>query len=120
MMHLLERLRSRINAVLDGHQLDLDYFQYVINQEVFILSSASTIFHVPNDILETLMDLQQKIHAALSQEVAPILSRECGGGRGRPKFVISEEMLCRLIEMSLPVSCIANILGVSQSTIFRR
>ncbi|XP_047667772.1 uncharacterized protein zgc:174680 isoform X2 [Tachysurus fulvidraco] len=99
MTHLLERLRSRINAFLGGHQLDLDYFQYVINQEVFILSSASTIFDVPNDILETLMDLQQKIHAALSQEVAPIFTRECGGGRGRPKFIVSEEMLSRLIEM---------------------
>uniref|UniRef100_A0A672M9U9 Resolvase HTH domain-containing protein n=1 Tax=Sinocyclocheilus grahami TaxID=75366 RepID=A0A672M9U9_SINGR len=98
----------------------LDYFQHVINQEWFILSSASTIFDVPNYILETLMNLQQKIHAALSQELAPVLTRECGGGRGRPKFIVSEEMLSRLIEMSLPVSCIANILGVSQSTIFRR
>ncbi|KAL0156225.1 hypothetical protein M9458_047471, partial [Cirrhinus mrigala] len=80
----------------------------------------STIFDVPSDILETLMDLQQKISAALSQEVTPVLTRECGGGRGRPKFTVSEEMLSRFIEMCLPVSCIANILGVSQSTIFRR
>ncbi|CAM4597887.1 unnamed protein product [Leuciscus chuanchicus] len=77
-----------------------------------ILVSASTIFDVPNYILETLMDLQQKIHAALSQEVAPVLMRECGGGRGRPKFIVSEEILSRLIEMSIPVSCIANILGI--------
>ncbi|KAI2644132.1 Armadillo repeat-containing protein 6 [Labeo rohita] len=119
MTHLLEHLRSRISVVVDGHQLDLDYF-HVVNQEMFILSSASTIFDVPNDILETLMDLQQKISAALSQEVTLVLTRECGGGRGRPKFIVSEEMLSRLIEMSLPVSCIANILGVSQSTIFRR
>ncbi|KAF5892642.1 uncharacterized protein DAT39_017649, partial [Clarias magur] len=118
--HLLERLRSQISAVLNGHHLDLDYFQVVINQEVFILSSASTIFDVPNYILETLMELQQKIHAALSQESAPVLMRECGEGRGRPKFIISEEMLSWLIEMSLPVSCVANILGVSQSTIIHR
>ncbi|XP_016407600.1 uncharacterized protein LOC107739874 isoform X2 [Sinocyclocheilus rhinocerous] len=62
----------------------------------------------------------KKNHAALSQEVGPVLKRECGGGRGQPKFFVSEEMLSRLIEMSLPVSCIANILGVSHSTIFRR
>lgn len=60
MTHLLERFRSRISTVLDGHQLDLEYFHYVINQEVFILSSASTIFDVSNDILETLIDLQKK------------------------------------------------------------
>ncbi|KAI7802455.1 uncharacterized protein LOC130563201 [Triplophysa rosa] len=120
MTHLLERLRSRISAVLDGHQLDLDYFQYVVNLEVFIFSSASTICDVPIYILDTLMDLQRKIHSALSQEMVPVLTRECSGGRGRPKFIVSEEMLSRLIEMSLPASCIANILGVSQSTLFRR
>ncbi len=60
---LTKHLRSTISLVLDGHQLDLDYFQYIINQEVFILTSLSTIFEVPNDILETLLTLQRKVHA---------------------------------------------------------
>ncbi|KAL6455861.1 hypothetical protein MHYP_G00357120 [Metynnis hypsauchen] len=42
------------------------------------------------------------------------------GGQGRPKFLFSEELLSQLINVPLPVSCIANLLGVSQSTIFRR
>uniref|UniRef100_A0A9J7XQG4 Integrase core domain-containing protein n=1 Tax=Cyprinus carpio carpio TaxID=630221 RepID=A0A9J7XQG4_CYPCA len=57
------------------------------------------------------------IHAALSQESPCVFIRE--GGRGRPKFCFSEELLSQLIDMPLPVSCIANLLGVSQSTIFR-
>ncbi len=51
--------------VSDEHQLDLDYFQYIINQEVFILTSLSTIFEVPNDILDTLLNLQRKVHAGM-------------------------------------------------------
>lgn len=117
---ILECLRSTVSTVVNGHQLDLDYFHYILNQEVFILTSASTIFEVPHDILETLMTLQRKVHAALEQEASPILITESAGGRGQPKYIVSEELLSRLIDMSLPISCIANILGVSQSTIFRR
>ncbi|KAL7853510.1 hypothetical protein AOLI_G00203540 [Acnodon oligacanthus] len=47
------------------------------------------------------------------------LLRKGGRGRGRPKFLFSEELLTRLIDMSLPVSCIANLIGISQLTIFR-
>ncbi|KAG9273584.1 hypothetical protein AMEX_G12755, partial [Astyanax mexicanus] len=39
---------------------------------------------------------------------------------GQPRLTFSEELLTRLIEIPLPVSCIANLLGFSQSTIFRR
>ncbi len=51
---LTKHLRSTISLVLDGHQVDLDYFQYIINQEVFILTSLSTIFEVPNYIWKLL------------------------------------------------------------------
>lgn len=90
MTQLLERLRSTISTVVDGHQLDLDYFHYILNQEVFILTSASTIFEVPHDILESLLTLQRKIHTALEQEASPILITESAGGRGRPKYIVSE------------------------------
>lgn len=34
--HFLEHLRSTVSEVIYGHLLDLDYFQYIISQEVFI------------------------------------------------------------------------------------
>ncbi|XP_052461747.1 uncharacterized protein LOC128019679 isoform X1 [Carassius gibelio] len=115
---LLQRLESRITDTLSQPYFNLDYFQYVVNQEAFILTSASSILNIPAEIVECLLSLQRMIHAALSQESPCVFIRE--GGRGRPKFCFSEELLSRLIDMPLPVSCIANLLGVSQSTIFRR
>ncbi|XP_028433439.1 uncharacterized protein LOC114555103 [Perca flavescens] len=115
---LLQRLESRITDTLSQPYFNLDYFQYVVNQEAFILTSASTILNIPAEIVECLLSLQRMIHAALSQESPCVFIRE--GGRGRPKFCFSEELLSRLIDMPLPVPCIANLLGVSQSTIFRR
>ncbi|XP_052424494.1 uncharacterized protein LOC127967816 isoform X2 [Carassius gibelio] len=115
---LLQRLESRITDTLSQPYFNLDYFQYVVNQEAFILTSASSILNIPAEIVECLLSLQRMIHAALSQESPCVFIRE--GGHGRPKFCFSEELLSRLIDMPLPVSCIANLLGVSQSTIFRR
>ncbi|XP_076864079.1 uncharacterized protein LOC143516417 [Brachyhypopomus gauderio] len=66
------------------------------------------------------LDYFLKINGALSQEAPQLFIKDASNGRGRPKLIFSEELLTRLIDMPLPVSCIANLLGVSQSTIFRR
>uniref|UniRef100_A0A1A7XG32 Integrase core domain-containing protein n=1 Tax=Iconisemion striatum TaxID=60296 RepID=A0A1A7XG32_9TELE len=115
---LLERLKSRITDVLGQPHLNLDYFQYVVNQEAFILTAASGTLNIPAEIVECLLSLQNKIQAAVPKQSPCIFVR--AGGQGRPKFIISEELLSRLIDFPLPVSCIANLLGVSQSTVFRR
>lgn len=115
---LLERLKSRITDVLNQPHLNLDYLQYIVNQEAFILTAASSTLNIPVEIVLCLLSLQSKIHSAVSQESPCAFIRD--GGRGRPKFIFSEELLSRLINIPLPVSCIANLLGVSQSTIFRR
>ncbi|KAL7853834.1 hypothetical protein AOLI_G00206780 [Acnodon oligacanthus] len=75
---LLERLRSRISDTLGRPQLDLDYFQYLVNQEVFILTSASAVFDVPSEIVDGLLALQRKINGALSQEAPSYHMREHG------------------------------------------
>lgn len=115
---LLERLKSRITEVLNQTHINLDYFQYVVNQEAFIMTAASSTMHIPHEIVSCLLSLQSQIHSAVYED------RPCAfiriGGRGRPKFIFSEELISRLINIPLPVSCIANMLGVSQSTIFRR
>ncbi|XP_041866845.1 uncharacterized protein LOC121655962 [Melanotaenia boesemani] len=104
--------------MLSQPHLNLDYFQYVVNQEAFIMTAASNTLNIPNEIVECLLCLQSKIDSAVFQESPCAFVR--AGGRGRPKFIFSEELLSRLINIPLPVSCIANMLGVSQSTIFRR
>uniref|UniRef100_A0A672Z377 Integrase core domain-containing protein n=1 Tax=Sphaeramia orbicularis TaxID=375764 RepID=A0A672Z377_9TELE len=109
---------SRITDVLNQPHLNLDYLQYIVNQEAFILTAASSTLNIPAEIVECLLSLQSKIHAAVSQESPCAFIR--AGERGRPKFIFSEELLSRLIDLPLPVSCIANLLSVSQSTIFRR
>ncbi|KAK0132135.1 hypothetical protein N1851_033054 [Merluccius polli] len=114
---LLERLKSRITNVLSQPHLNLDYLQYIVNQEGFILTAASRTLNIPGEIVECLLSLQSKIHTAVSQESPCAFIR--AGGRGRPKFIFSEELLSWLIDVPLLVSCIANLLGVSQSTIFR-
>uniref|UniRef100_A0A672ZBE4 Integrase catalytic domain-containing protein n=1 Tax=Sphaeramia orbicularis TaxID=375764 RepID=A0A672ZBE4_9TELE len=109
---------SRITDVLNQPHLNLDYLQYIVNQEAFILTAASSTLNIPAEIVECLLSLQSKIHTAVSQESPCAFIR--AGERGRPKFIFSEELLSRLIDLPLPVSCIANLLSVSQSTIFRR
>lgn len=116
----MERLLTRITEILDRPHLDLDYFQYVINQEAFIFTSASTVIHIPTDILQCILSLQEKINLALTSEGAHALITEVSNGRGRPKLKVSEDMLTHLIDMSLPISSIAHLLGVSESTVFRR
>ncbi|XP_048089319.1 uncharacterized protein LOC125287495 isoform X2 [Alosa alosa] len=88
---LIRHLFTRITEILDQQHLDLDYFH-----------------------------LQEKINVALTPEGAHALVTEESSGRGRPKFQVSEDMLAHLIDMSLPISSIAHLLGVSESTIFRR
>ncbi|XP_015260496.1 PREDICTED: uncharacterized protein LOC107104895 [Cyprinodon variegatus] len=72
------------------------------------------------DVMDCILTLQRKIHDTLSQEEHCVLTTEVSSGRGRPKLEVSEDLLVHLIDMALPVSCIANLHGVSISTIFRR
>lgn len=39
---------------------------------------------------------------------------------GRPKFIIEKEKIKSLIDIQLPIPCIAKLLGVSERTVFRR
>ncbi len=116
---LMSRLSSRIAEIVGQPHLDMDYLQYVVNQEVFIWTSASTVLHIPTDIVEYLLSLQSKINTACSPEKPLALITEVSSGGGRPGLKVSEDLLAHLSDMLLPVSCIAHLLGVSESTIFR-
>lgn len=42
------------------------------------------------------------------------------GSSGRPKEIVGREYLVNLLEMNLPVRCIASLLGESERTVHRR
>ncbi len=60
------------------------------------------------------------MNTACSPEKPLALITEVSSGGGRPGLKVSKDLLAHLIDMPLPVSCIAHLLGVSESTIFRR
>ena len=49
---LLECLKSRITDVLNQPHLNLDYLQYIVNQEAFIVTAASSTLNIPAEIVE--------------------------------------------------------------------
>ena len=65
--------------------------------------------------LARLLNIQDNTNLTQSQGPAVVQ-----GEIGRPKYVVCPQELQRLIEMSLPVSCIATTIGVSESTVKRR
>lgn len=117
---ILERLTTRLQWILEQSSVDLDYLEYVCNQEYILIDAASRIFDIPSPITEGLKQLGRLVHAGIEEEQRPILFTLEQGERGRPKCVLSADFLTYLFEIPLPVKCVANLLGVSHSTIFRR
>lgn len=67
---------------------------------------------IPSALTEELFRL---VRAGIAEEQCPVLfTFDC------PKLEFSVDFLTNLSEIPLPVNCVANLLGVSQSTIFRR
>nr|XP_020442261.1 uncharacterized protein LOC109951872 [Monopterus albus] len=117
---ILERVMTRIQWALEQSSVDLDYLEYVCNQEYILLDTASRIFEIPSPITEGLIQLGRCVTAAIEEKQGSILFRLLQGERGSPKFEFSADFLTYLFEILLPVKCVANLLSVSESTIFRR
>uniref|UniRef100_A0A673FYF8 Integrase core domain-containing protein n=1 Tax=Sinocyclocheilus rhinocerous TaxID=307959 RepID=A0A673FYF8_9TELE len=107
--------------VLERQPLDTDYLQFVSRQELVIISALANIINISDDIISALTHLNIAIQRQMdSEEVCVTVDVERGGGRGRPKLTISTNTLIHLIELGLPLKCVANILGVSRATLCRR
>ena len=61
--------------------------------------------------------MRTRLDLELSRDLQP---DKVHGETGRPKYNINEDTLEELISLDLPVPCIAKMLGVSRSTLFRR
>ncbi|XP_045898241.1 uncharacterized protein LOC123966515 isoform X2 [Micropterus dolomieu] len=85
-----------------------------------LFRSLSGQVEMPQDVVNALTELSILVNAEDSSNMSlcqvPVLQAEMG----RPKYVVSHQQLQSLVEMSLPVSCIAKLLGVSERTVKRR
>ncbi|XP_067266374.1 uncharacterized protein [Chanodichthys erythropterus] len=88
-------------------------------QELYILEALSSHIQVPPAITQALQELFELIRAQV-EHPAPCVRVEVAITTGRPKILVEEQRLKYMLQAQLPVSCIATLMGVSKSTIFRR
>ncbi|XP_041839333.1 uncharacterized protein LOC121638551 isoform X1 [Melanotaenia boesemani] len=119
--HILERLHLRVSHALQHMPLDIDYLEFVCNQEMVFIEALSQHIQLSQDITERLTDLHNAIqNHRNSQEPPPAVRIEKQSASGRPRIIISIEHLVHLLEIGLPVNTIAKLWGVSRATLFRR
>ncbi|KAA8578623.1 hypothetical protein FQN60_007145, partial [Etheostoma spectabile] len=103
------------------HQpLNLDYLEFVCSQEVVLFSVVSDQVHIPEAIVNALAVLHTLVVQERQNQAITVSVQVTHGVTGRPRFDISSDTLLHLLNQGLPVPCIANLLGVSTRTIYRR
>lgn len=114
----LSRLRERLHYVLNNNPVDLDYLEYIVTQERTFINALQNV-GLPNDVFEALEELSLLI--GQHQTSPPFNSVvKMMGPHGRLRLQVTEEHLQSLLELRLPATCIADILGVSRRTLYRR
>ena len=117
---LLQTLLTKLSRATQRLPLDVNYLQFVVNQEMVFFRVLSGQVEMPQDVMKALTELSILVNADDSSNMSrcqvPVMQAEMG----RPKYVVSPQQLQSLVEMSLPVSCIATHLGVSVRTVKRR
>ncbi len=118
---ILDRLYSRLSHLLNRPPTDSDFLEFTCTQELVFFKCTLNQETFPHAVMEGLREViqiigeinhsQQCTHNALNFE---------SGKVGQPRVLLPEERLRDLIAMSLPVPCIAKLLGVSTRTIPRR
>lgn len=101
--------------------LDLDFLEFTCTQELVFLNAISCQVAVCPAILDALRQLHNLISLEKDkrkQHIAVVQFEQ--GPTGRQRMVISPDYLCNLLELNLSVPCIANLLGMSRSTVYRR
>ncbi|KAI7806118.1 hypothetical protein IRJ41_000277, partial [Triplophysa rosa] len=119
--HIWGRLRSRLEHALSRMPVDMDFLEFICVQELVFLSAVSPQVIIPVDIWEGLTGLHHAISLEMQRNETHVATAQFErGNSGRPKAIIGLEYLVNLLEMNLPVRCIASLLGVSERTVHRR
>ncbi|KAJ4941393.1 hypothetical protein JOQ06_011273 [Pogonophryne albipinna] len=86
-----------------------------------IVRSLSGQVDMPQDVINALTELSRLVNIEDISNQTPHQVPVMQGEMGRPKYVVCPQQLQGLIEdLSLPVSAIAKLLGVSEKTVKRR
>lgn len=117
---MLQRLLTKVSQVTQRLPLDVGYLQFVVNQEMVLFRSLSGQVEMPQDVVNALTELSALVNIEDNSNPTPRQVPVLQGEMGRPKYVVSPQQIQSLIEMSLPVSYIAKLLGVSERTVKRR
>ncbi|XP_039530305.1 uncharacterized protein LOC120480945 isoform X1 [Pimephales promelas] len=117
---MMERLRSRLEHILNRQPLDLDYLQFICTQEMVLFSAFSNQIYLPESIVNGLAELYRLVTEEKSNQVVEVFIQVTHGAAGRPRFDVSHDYLLHLLHQGLTVSCIASVLGVSRRTVYRR
>lgn len=83
---------TRLQWILEQPSVDLDYLEYVCNQEYILLDAASRIFEIPSPITEGVIQLGRLVRAAIEEKQGSILFT-LRGERGHPKLEFSADFL---------------------------
>lgn len=116
---VMERLLSKLQYALSRQPLDLDYWQFICSHELIFITSILNQITFPHEVLNELSNLKNTVERQIENNCATALEVQYGM-KGPPKFLISREYLQNLVSMQLSIPCIAQLLGVSTSTINRR
>ncbi|XP_078030948.1 uncharacterized protein LOC144466898 [Epinephelus lanceolatus] len=119
--HLLERLRSRLEHIVERMPLDLDFLEFTCTQELVFLNAVSSQVTVCQAVLDALTQLHSLINLEKDkreQHIAVVQFEQ--GPAGRQRMTISPDYLSKLLELNLSVPCIAKLFGVSRRTVYRR
>ena len=107
--------------ILGRMPLDLDFLEFTCTQELVFLNAVAGQVAVCPAILDALTQLHSLINIEKEkskQHIVVVQFEE--GPAGRQRMAISPDHLCNLLELNLSVPCIAKLMGISRSTVYRR
>lgn len=119
--HILQRLHQRVTHALQHTPLDIDYLEFVCNQEMVFIDTLSQHIQLSQEVTDRLTDLHNAIQQHKNRHEPPEVVRfERQTTRGRPRIIICTEQLVHLLEIGLSVNTIARLWGVSRAPVSRR
>lgn len=116
----MEDLLSKFERALFRSPLDQDYMEFVCRQQLYLLQALSRHVEIPHEIIQALQEVFELVKQPPYSTAPHAVVDSSDGLRGRPRFTIEREELKEMLQTNLPVHYIANMMGVSTRTIFRR
>lgn len=114
----MSRFRQRLEYVLNNDPLDLDFLEYIVTQERTFMNALENA-DLPADVCKAIEELSSLLHQR--NNPPPFNSVvQMIGPYGRFRLQVTENHLQSLLQLGLPATCVADLLGVSRCTMYRR